>query len=143
MTGETSDACATSSESTRVPTAYKAIVHGLSLLLPPLLCLLLMMCPEDMRRDLLKEGAWLPLSMAGMMFVWTLLLYAIAGGFEWKPGGIGCGRTVLYALLGGVLFAIPLFILWVLIRVICAVAFRVPIAVGAGKIWVSGEGTDT
>lgn len=78
MTGERSDAKATSSQVTSVPTAYKAIVHGLSLLLPPLLWMLCMMCS-----------------------------------------------------------------LWVLIRVICSLAFRLPLAVGAGKIWVSGKATGT
>lgn len=139
MTGETVDERATSSEFKSVPAKYKAIVHGVSLLLPPLLWLLYMVCLEEFRRACQRDPMLLVV-MAAMAIVWTLILYAIAGGFDWTPGAIGCFRTLLYAVLGGVLFAIPLFILWMLIRVVCSLAFGLPLAAGAGKIWVTGRG---
>ena len=138
MTGETANGESRSSETTRIPSGYKAIVHGLSLLLPAM-AFALCFGMEAFRR----EGVVLPVVMAAMMLLWTCALYWIAGGFDWKPGSIGVFGAVLYALLGGVLFAIPLFVLWLLIRIICAAAFRLPIAAAAGKIWVSGERTAT
>lgn len=124
-------------QSTRLPWTYKFVVHSLSIFFLPgtLSAVLIVWGPGP--------GARMTLSAAVTVFaipsIWVWLLYAIAGGFDWEPGPIGCERTVLYALLGGIAFAIPLFIFWLLIRVICCVVFRLPIAAGAGKIWVSGE----
>jgi len=66
-----------------------------------------------------------------------------AGGFDWQPDSIGIARTFLYALAGGVAFAVPLFVLLVIVSIGCAAVFRLPIAGAAGKIWITGAGSTT
>jgi hypothetical protein len=127
-------------ESTGVPWTYRILVHALSIFIPGTMLTMFILCGPDGPPE-----SEITLSLAAMgfamSFIWSWLLYAIAGGFDWSPGGIGMGRTVLFALLGGIVFAIPLFVFWVIVRIVSAMTFRLPVAEAAGKIWVTGKQT--
>jgi len=140
MNNDTIDGRRRSLQSANLPWAYKAVVHAASLFVPAILFTLFLFRGTSSPPDF---SVALGTTFLVMSLVYTSLLYAIAGGFDWQPGSIGIGRTLLYALLGGVMFAIPLFILWVIVRVLGAAAFRLPIGSAAGKIWITGAGSTT
>lgn len=76
-------------------------------------------------------GAFFVLMIAG----YFVILYAINGGFDWKPEKVPTGRRFLFLILSGFVFGGLLLIYWMGVRWILSKVYGIPYSNVKGKMF--------
>ena len=75
-----------------------------------------------------------------LLAAYFLVLYAIAGGFEWSTTKRMSGlRVFLFCLLGGLLYAFLLYEVWILVRFILSKIYGQPFRTMMGRLLVNSS----